>query len=96
MPFPQARYHFRNRADVLCYNTETRQHEMVKNVLFRDYYRTGSSTGDEDTADDKRSYGGEEEEDIVFQWTKRKVAVKECSHSLLLVDVNCVATMPMS
>jgi len=129
VPFPQARYHFGKRADVLCYNPDTDQHEVVKNVLFRDYTRSSISDADDagdchiteaywkvpykasirtimghvdiclvlerclprrqqqndsreggggsdSDEDDESSYGGDDEDDIVFQWTKRRVAVK--------------------
>jgi serine/threonine protein kinase len=119
IPFPQARYDFGKRADVLCYNADTDSHEVVKNVLFRDYSRS-SLSADDDAADcrvkeayyrvpfkapiktimghveicivlerclrnpnstDNDSYEDDEEscgddDDIVFQWTQRRVAVK--------------------
>ena len=143
VPFPQPRYFYGKRANVLCYNPDTDQHEIVQNVLFRDFSRsaigssssnnsslTGSNSSSFRRKDDaadcrvKEAYwvipykqriktimghveicivlerclrqndddsfensdseadchtdddDDEDEEDIVFQWTKRRVAVK--------------------
>lgn len=44
--FPQPRFERGKRADVLCYNPETGHHDVVKNVLFRDYTREFPDDGD--------------------------------------------------
>jgi serine/threonine protein kinase len=117
--FPQPRYCYGKRADVLCYNPETGKHEVVKNVLFRDYSKSSGSENDDscdnlvreaywrvpykqliktimghveiclvlerclrqhdaddDSLERSDSENGDDEEDIVFQWTQRRVAVK--------------------
>jgi serine/threonine protein kinase len=112
IPFPQAKYYYGKRANVLVYNPKTGQHDIVRDVLFRDYSRT--TFGEEDdgdsqvkeaywkvshkspiktimghveicrvlercskeesqSEDDDSSYG---DDDVVFQWTERLVAVK--------------------
>jgi len=50
--FSEPRFHFGTRADVLCYNAETDQHEVFKEVLFRDLSR--SPITDADDPNDRR------------------------------------------
>ena len=111
--FPRARYHQGKRADVMCYNPETKKYEVVKNVLFRDDTRAFKRDGDcrvkeaywkipykptmkttmghveicvvlerylqqkaDDAFDKRNSSGWFDDDATVFQWTKRRVAVK--------------------
>ena len=121
IPFPQPRYHYGKRADVLCYNPDTQQHEVMKNCLFRDYSRTtvaAAACGDDadcriteayyrvpyksniktimghveicmvlerclrktkdevDTDSDSDESVVDDDDDVVFQWTNRRVALK--------------------
>lgn len=117
IPFPQARYYYGKRADVLVYNPKSGRHDVVRNVLFRDFSRSALARGEDDgdsqvkeaywkvvhkspiktimghveicrvlercvkdfsdgdSQSEDSSYGAEDD-DIVFQWTERLVAVK--------------------
>jgi len=44
--FPRPKFERGKRADVLCYNAATDQHDVVKNVLFRDFNREYPDDGD--------------------------------------------------
>jgi len=116
VPFPRPAFERGRRDDVLCYIPQTGEHQVMKNVLFRDFSREYSD-GDSrvrqaywpnphkkpiktimghveicyvlercrsqcDDDEDRNENGSmssneaDEDEDIVFQWTNRRVAVK--------------------
>ena len=123
IPFPQPRYAYGKRAKVLVYKPETDTHEVVENVLFRDFSRSSIARHDDagdsrvkeaywkmpfkepiktimghveiclvlerclrqkddddsceqSDSEEENGYVDDEDDDIVFQWTKRRVAVK--------------------
>lgn len=118
--FPQARYFYGKRDNVLVYNSKSASHDYLKDVLFRDFSRSAFAGGgddadhqvkeaywkvpnkspiktimghveicrvlercdkdnsdrDDDDHSEESSCDDEGEDDIVFQWTERLVAVK--------------------